>query len=122
LLVAAAAWVIGRDGGRMTEDGCEQSIAAAPSLPSGRLAQLLLCIAFGTAVASFIYEIAWIRMLSLVLGSAMHAFELMLSAFILGLAIGAFAVRRRADGTGDPLRQLGVVQVAMGAAAILSLG
>ncbi|HRN54085.1 MAG TPA: hypothetical protein PK788_11350, partial [Gemmatimonadaceae bacterium] len=125
LLVAAAAWVIGGASGRATNDGSELPTAPLPDrapLPSGRLAQLLLTLAFGTAVASFIYEIAWIRMLSLVLGSATHAFELMLSAFILGLAIGAFAVRRRADGTGDPLHQLGLVQVAMGAAAILSLG
>lgn len=122
LVVAAVAWVLGRDGRRMTDVGREPSDTPAAALPSGRLTQLLLTIAFGTAVASFIYEIAWIRMLSLVLGSATHAFELMLSAFILGLALGAFAVRRRADGLGDPLRQLGVVQVAMGAAAILSLG
>ena len=37
-------------------------------------------------------------MLSLVLGSATHSFELMLSAFILGLALGAFWIRRRSDG------------------------
>ncbi|MBX3131786.1 MAG: hypothetical protein KF689_00195 [Gemmatimonadaceae bacterium] len=84
--------------------------------------QLLLWVSFGTAVASFCYEIAWIRMLSLVLGSATHSFELMLSAFILGLAIGALAVRRMADRDGDPLWRLGLVQVAMGTAAILTLG
>src|SRR5439155_3299032 len=33
----------------------------------------LLLVSFGTAVASFVYEIAWIRMLSLVLGSATHS-------------------------------------------------
>ena len=38
---------------------------------------------------SFVYEVAWIRLLSLVLGSATHSFELMLSAFILGLSLGA---------------------------------
>src|ERR687897_736024 len=61
----------------------------------------------GTAVASFIYEIAWIRMLSLVLGSATHSFELMLSAFILGLALGALWIRKRADRLADPVRFLG---------------
>jgi len=83
--------------------------------------KLLLAVSFGTAVASFIYEIAWIRMLALVLGSATHAFELMLSAFILGLALGAFWIRRRADGTGDAMRLLGVVQFAMGTLAIATL-
>ena len=36
-------------------------------------------------------------MLALVLGSATHSFELMLSAFILGLALGAWWIRSRAD-------------------------
>src|SRR6185437_10403121 len=82
---------------------------------------LLLGAAFGTAVASFAYEIAWIRMLSLVLGSATHSFELMLSAFILGLALGALWVSRHADEWRDPLRALGFVQCAMGALAVATL-
>ena len=82
---------------------------------------LLLGAAFGTAVASFAYEIAWIRMLSLVLGSATHSFELMLSAFILGLALGALWVSKRADRWRDPLRALGFVQCAMGALAVATM-
>ena len=81
----------------------------------------LLVVAFGTAVASFVYEIAWIRMLSLVLGSATHSFELMLSAFILGLALGALWIRTRADSVRDPVRFLGYVQWAMGLLAIATL-
>jgi spermidine synthase len=81
----------------------------------------LLIVAFGTAVASFVYEIAWIRMLSLVLGSATHAFELMLSAFILGLALGALWIRSRADAIAEPIRFLGYVQWAMGLLAVATL-
>ncbi len=83
--------------------------------------RLLLGVALLTGTASFIYEIGWIRMLSLVLGSATHAFELMLSAFILGIALGGLWVRRRIDGARDPLRFLGVVQVAMGLVALATL-
>ena len=90
-------------------------------LSPGRLRRVMLIVSVGTAVASFIYEIAWIRMLSLVLGGATHAFELMLSAFILGLALGAFWVRRRIDGFRDPLRALGIVQWAMGGLAMATL-
>ena len=82
---------------------------------------LLLAVTFGTAAASFVYEIAWIRMLSLVLGSATHSFELMLSAFILGLASGALWIRRRADLLRDPVRVLGYVQLAMGVLAVATL-
>ncbi len=90
-------------------------------LPSTTLWRLLLFVSFGTAVASFVYEIAWIRMLSLVLGSATHSFELMLSAFILGLALGAFWVRKRADYFQNPIRALGIVQLCMGVAAVATL-
>lgn len=83
--------------------------------------RLLLAVSFGTAAASFIYEIAWIRMLSLVMGAATHSFELMLSAFILGLALGSFWVRRRADRFRRPMRALAWLQWLMGLAAIATL-
>jgi len=92
----------------------------AEQIPLG-MARLLLLVAFGTAVASFIYEISWIRMLSLLLGSATHSFELMLSAFILGLALGARWVRSRADRFADPVRALGIVQCVMGLAALATI-
>ena len=42
-----------------------------------------------TGLTSFVYEIVWIRLLSLLMGSSNHSFDQMLSAFILGLAIGS---------------------------------
>ena len=82
---------------------------------------VLLAIAFFTGLASFIYEISWIRMLSLVLGASTHSFELMLATFIFGLALGGLAVRRRADSAPEPLGLLAWVQVAMGLAALATL-
>lgn len=90
-------------------------------LGADRLWYLLLGVSFGTAVASFIYEISWLRMLALVLGSATHSFELMLSAFILGLALGSLWVRTRADRWRHPLRALGIVQWVMGFTALATL-
>jgi predicted membrane-bound spermidine synthase len=52
--------------------------AAGAVLASTYLVRLFLAAAFVTGLASFVYEIAWIRMLSLVLGSSFQAFELML--------------------------------------------
>ena len=106
-------------------DKMEASVAALPNDSRGAAVPtpvtLLLAVSFGTAVASFIYEIAWIRMLSLVLGSATHSFELMLSAFILGLALGAFWIRGRADRVPNPLALLGTVQWIMGTLAVATL-
>jgi len=82
---------------------------------------LLLTATLLSALASFLYEIGWIRMLSLVLGSATHAFELMLSAFLLGLGMGSLVIRKWADRAPSPIRLLGGVQWAMGVAALLTL-
>jgi predicted membrane-bound spermidine synthase len=91
----------------------------ADAAPDGE--RILLAVAFLTGLASFVYEISWIRMLSLVLGASTHSFELMLSTFILGLALGGLAVRRLVDRAESPGRALAWVQVAMGLAALATL-
>ena len=124
---AALAWLALRREHKASDDNrsaiAKEADGSLEPIQDGgtRLVPLLLSVSFGTAVASFVYEIGWIRMLALVLGSATHSFELMLSAFILGIAIGAWAVRSTADRTGTPLRILGAVQVTMGLCALASL-
>ncbi len=83
---------------------------------------ILFFVAAGiTGAASFVYEIGWLRMLSLVLGSTTHSFELMLSAFISGLAFGGLWIRRRIDRISNPVRFSGWVQILMGAAAVSTI-
>src|SRR5688572_436949 len=111
LLIAAVVWFLARPAHH----------ASVEKTSSADAQTLLLAVAFFTGVASFIYEITWIRMLSLVLGASTHSFELMLATFILGLALGGFAVRRRADRAADPASLLAWVQIAMGLAALATL-
>ena len=96
-------------------------IAAEGPRPPSALVTLLLVVAFGTGLSSFMYEIGWIRLLSLIIGSATHSFEVMLSAFVLGLALGGVWVRRRMDAFRSPELVLGLVQVVMGIAAVATL-
>ncbi len=86
-----------------------------------RLVILFLAVACGTGLSSFMYEIGWIRLLSMILGSATHSFEVMLSAFILGLALGGFWVRNRMDKFKRPELTLAVVQMIMGLTAIATV-
>ena len=98
------------------------AVAPDPQASLGRrLSALFLAASFVTGMASFIYEVSWIRMLSLVLGSSFHAFELMLSAFITGLALGSLAIRGRIDRIANPLAFAAGVQIAMGILAVLTL-
>jgi spermidine synthase len=112
LLIAAVVWLLARP--------ARHPVLAASSAEDSS-ARLLIAVALFTGLASFVYEISWIRMLSLVLGASTHAFELMLATFILGLALGGLAVRRRADAAADPARALAWVQLAKGLAALATL-
>jgi len=114
LLIAVVIWVAFPRAEKPM--GVEQQ----PNSASGGI-NLFLLVAALTGTASFIYEIGWIRMLSVVLGSSTHSFELMLSAFILGIASGSLWVKRRIDRIVNVQRYLGIVQVVMGLLALATL-
>ena len=99
----------------------ERPSAAEAAGRRGPLVWLFFAVAFGTGLSSFMYEIGWIRLLSMILGSATHSFEVMLSAFILGLALGGLWVRRRMDKFKRPEVVLAIVQLVMGLAAVATL-
>jgi len=117
LAVALLVWLLARE----PASAPSGRGVAAPSRPPDRRFALFLLVALVTGASSFIYEIGWIRMLTLVLGASTHAFELMLAAFILGLAFGGLWIRRRIDAAPSLLRTLGVVQVTMGLLALATL-
>lgn len=118
LLLAAFMYFLTRD---MQLSPLLEQKPAQQTPEHGRLYMLLLSVAFITGCASFIYEIGWIRMLSLVLGSSTHAFELMLSAFIFGLALGGLWIKNRIDKIKKPVVFLAWVQIVMGVCALSTL-
>ena len=107
--------------------GQQAELATPPTPPNaddvadGEGLRWILWAAAITGAASFCYEIAWIRMLSMVLGASTHSFELMLAAFILGLALGGLWIRRRIDTLPNPRLFLGIVQLLMGSLALATL-
>ena len=133
--LALVVWLVVRVEGVPTSIGAESSrvvgsspvvdvspaVRAAPTPPDAPLRRWIITAAFLTGAASFMYELGWIRMLSLVLGSSTHAFELMLSAFIFGLAFGGLYLRRHIEKIGDPVTYLAGTMIAMGILAVLTL-
>ena len=107
----------------LSRKGVEQPLtqAVADRQRDPTLLRPLLLLASLTGLSSFIYEVGWIRMLSLVLGSSTHSFELMLSAFIFGLALGGFWIRKRLDRIAAPVDFLAWVQIVMGGCALATL-
>ncbi len=119
MLVALLVWSLVR------KQAPEPVFPVAPATPQATRSRswyrFFLGVALGTGAASFMYEIAWIRMLSLVLGASTHAFELMLSAFILGLALGGLWLHKRIDHIARPMRALALIQGLMAVTAMCTL-
>jgi spermidine synthase len=118
ILLALFVWMVARDENVPAAKPAEQAAVASGSSSAVRW---ICAAAFLAGMAAFVYEIAWIRMLSLVLGSSTHAFELMLSAFILGLALGGFWIRKRIAGYARPQRVLAIMFSLMALLAALTI-
>jgi predicted membrane-bound spermidine synthase len=116
--LALVVWVLTKRIGAVP--GEADAPAATPA--ASRLATGIAVLAFVTGGASFIYEIAWIRMLTMGLGASTHAFELMLSAFILGMAIGGLFLALRPPREGRDVAWLSAILLAKGLLAVLALG
>src|SRR4029453_10914943 len=87
ILVAIAIWPLAKPSGKAQQGSpVDSADVIAP--------WLILAAAAITGATSFVYEITWVRMLSLALGTTLHAFELMLAAFISGIAFGGLWLRQ----------------------------
>ncbi len=92
----------------------------AIGLDYGRAAGAVLLAGYGlSGMAALVYEVAWSRAISLLVGSSVYAFSLMLTAFIFGLAAGAAAFGRFVDRRRDPMRAMAIVEILIGATALL---
>ncbi len=87
---------------------------------SGDLSWLYLAAALSGAVA-MLYEIAWIRLLSMVLGSLTYSFALMHAAFNSGIALGALILERLSPRVMRPLLWFGLLQIGVALAVALSI-
>jgi spermidine synthase len=65
---------------------------------------LIYWLFLASGAAGLIYEVVWMRMLMRILGATVLAYTIVLSAFMLGLALGAWHFGRRIDRKGNPLR------------------
>jgi spermidine synthase len=67
-----------------------------------------------SGAAALIYEVAWMRALSLILGSTTYALSTMLSTFMAGLALGGYLGGRLADRHRNLLLLLGLLELGIG--------
>ena len=80
---------------------------------------------FVSGAAGLIYQLLWVKQLSLIVGIDVYAITIAVSAFFAGLALGSAVLGRWADRAGQPLRfyaalESGVALLAVLATLILS--
>ncbi len=83
----------------------------------GRLAILVLLFCCSGA-CGLIYQVLWLRQLSLVLGVTVYAASTVLAAFMSGLAIGSLLAPRVLRWVGRPLIAFGLAEILIGLAAL----
>ena len=115
-------WRIGKNTGAGEGDSQKATARVAPTMGTahGGVKWWLVFSAL-TGLTSFVYEIVWIRLLSLLMGSSSHSFDQMLSAFILGLALGGFACKKLLAKNFEPLKLLAFAQILMAFFAVCTL-
>jgi len=100
LLVGAAALWLGRRQAAIPAQRAPLTQPPGPApawRPMPPDARLLLWVLAGSGFVAMIYEIAWTRVLALIIGSSVYAFTIMLTTFLVGLAGGAAVVARLSD-------------------------
>jgi spermidine synthase len=86
------------------EPSREEAVSAPsePPLPTRAVLAVLAAISL-SGFAGLGLEVAWTRLLALVVGGSTYAFTIMVATFILGIALGSLIASRPRIGRGDPL-------------------
>ena len=81
-------------------------------------AGVLACF-FGSGVTSLVLEVVWTRILGTVFGNTVLASSTVLTAFMLGLALGSIAIGKMVDRCARPLLLYGALEMGIGLYALL---
>jgi spermidine synthase len=105
------------------DDAAELTVPAAPAEAAATrvgtlVLPLLVGLLFVSGVSALIYQVLWLRLLSLTFGVTTHAASTVLASFMGGLAVGSVVAGRLADRLRRPLRLFGAVELLIGACAL----
>ncbi len=82
----------------------------------------VLLLSFGlSGMAALVYENAWTRALTLVIGSSIYSFTTMLVTFLVGLALGGFLYARLMGDREVRMATFGVIELLVGLTALATI-
>ncbi len=118
LAIGVAAIRLGRETG-FSDPGREPGVQEPGPATVDRLHILALALLGITAFASLLDEIAWTRVLVMIVGGSTYAFTLILLVFLLGIGIGSMIVARRSEPRIDTAAMAALAQGITGIGAAL---
>ena len=77
---------------------------------------------FLSGAAALVYQVVWVRSLTLIFGGTHLAVTAVLAIFMAGLALGGYVIGRVADRAGRPLRLYGLLELGIAAFALVFVG
>lgn len=108
----------------MASAATPSAVNASTATPARILLTLPAALLFLSGAAGLVYQVLWIKQLSLVVGVEVHAVATGISAFFAGLALGSLVFGRWADRLRRPVRLYLLLELAvavLGVAATLRL-
>ena len=95
---------------------------AAPSvvMPSQAERRRALVVFALSGAAAMAFEVFWSRAVGVVIGASTYSFTLILTTFLLGLAIGAAVMSRQLYRLRDPVKALATAQIVVGVTAVVA--
>ena len=84
-----------------------------------RWAVFVACLFFFSGFAALVYQVMWMRRLSLFFGSDVYSAAITLSAFMGGLSLGSWIAYRVVDRLARPLLWYGLIEICIGVYALM---
>ncbi len=79
---------------------------------------LIILIFLLSGMAGLVYEVVWVRLLTLIFGTSTYAVSTVLFSFMLGLALGSYLLGKKIDSVRSPLRVYAALEIGIGLYAI----
>lgn len=99
----------------------QDRLSRAPLPHSRRFLPLLLLLFVGSGCAALIYEVVWLQLLSLVIGSSVASLGLLLGTFMGGMCLGSLMLPRIVSPRHHPLRVYAVLEAGIAIIGVLVL-
>ncbi len=91
-----------------------------PAAPR-RFLPVLLVLFVGSGCAALIYEVVWLQLLQLVIGSTAVSLGVLLGTFMGGMCLGSLLLPRLVSGRRHPLRVYALLELGIGAIGLVVL-